>query len=97
MTGHNLNKYEKSILILLYNSRIELTTSQIADKLDISWATANKYLNHLYNETHLVKKEEGNRVYWMYWTRFMDLPDDEKDKWLTDEQRAQLDIHPKEK
>jgi predicted transcriptional regulator len=73
--------FEKKILVFLYNSRIERSTGEIARKLDMSWATANKYLNILLDECQLINRKEGNRVYWMYWTQFMDLPDGEKEKW----------------
>lgn len=87
--------FDKKILIFLYNSRIERSTSEIANELGMSWATANKYLNILCDEAHLVKRQEGNRVYWMYWQRFLSLPEEEMEKWWaqwSNEARAVLNL-----
>jgi DNA-binding transcriptional regulator GbsR (MarR family) len=76
------NKHELSILYLLYKARRELTTSQIAEKLGISWGRAMGYLNQLCEETYILKRKQGNRTYWIYFEHYHTLPYKEKEKWL---------------
>lgn len=59
-----LNVYEQAILRLLKTARRPLTTSQVAEKLGISWETAKKYLEVLHQGQFVSMKHEGNRVYW---------------------------------
>jgi len=64
MSEGPLNVYEQAILRLLKTARRPLTTSQVADKLGISWETAKKYLVELHHNRHVTMKHEGNRIYW---------------------------------
>lgn len=64
MSKADFNVYERAILSLLRTARRPLTTSQVADKLDISWETAKKYLSSLNRRRHISRKSEGNRIYW---------------------------------
>jgi Mn-dependent DtxR family transcriptional regulator len=59
-----LNVYEQAILRLLKTARRPLTTSQVAEKLGISWETAKKYLGVLHQSRYVSMKHEGNRIYW---------------------------------
>jgi len=59
-----LNVYEQAIFRLLKIARRPLTTTQIAEKLKISWETAKKYLETLHNKKYISKHTEGNRIYW---------------------------------
>ncbi|MCK9326918.1 MAG: helix-turn-helix domain-containing protein [Bacteroidales bacterium] len=59
-----LNVYEQAILRLLKTARRSLTTSQVADKLGISWETAKKYLELLHRNRYVSMQHEGNRIYW---------------------------------
>jgi predicted transcriptional regulator len=76
------NKYEIAVLFLLYNAGRELTTSQIASKSGLSWATAKKYMDILEEEGYIYKRTEGNRFYWIYCSHYKALSDDEKEKWV---------------
>lgn len=44
------NKYEKEILRLLYKENRPMTIREIAEKVDMSWVTARKWLNILKNK-----------------------------------------------
>lgn len=59
-----LNIYEQSILRLLKTARRPLTTTQVAQKLNISWETAKKYLDSLNRKRYISKQNLGNRIYW---------------------------------
>lgn len=75
------NKHELSILYLLYKARRELTTSQIAEKLGLSWGSAMGYLDILCEETYILKRKQGKRTYWIYFEHYQSLPYKEKEKW----------------
>lgn len=55
-----ITSYERAILSVLLRKRIWLNTTQIADLTGISWNTALKYLQRMYNRGWLSRK--GN--YW---------------------------------
>ncbi len=55
-----ITPYERDILRVLLRRRVWMNTSEIADECDISWNTALKYLQRLYNRGWLSKS--GN--YW---------------------------------
>ncbi len=55
-----ITSYERAILSVLLRKRIWLNTTQIADLTGISWNTALKYLQRMYNLGWLSRK--GN--YW---------------------------------
>ncbi|PIY81518.1 hypothetical protein COY79_02140 [Candidatus Pacearchaeota archaeon CG_4_10_14_0_8_um_filter_35_169] len=55
-----ITSYERAILSVLLRKRIWLNTTQIAELTDISWNTALKYLQRMYNRGWLSRK--GN--YW---------------------------------
>jgi Mn-dependent DtxR family transcriptional regulator len=59
-----LNVYEQAIIRLMKIARRPLTTTQIAEKLRISWETAKKYLETLHNKRYISMHHEGNRIYW---------------------------------
>lgn len=76
------NKYEIAVMFALFKAGRELTTSQVASKADISWATVKKYLEILEEEGYVYKREVGNRVYWMYVSHFKALSSKEKENWI---------------
>ena len=47
MRRRPINPYERAILNALYMSRIPLSTLQVAEKTNMSWETAKKYLRIL--------------------------------------------------
>lgn len=51
-----LHKTEKAILQLMNKTTVPLTTNEIAEKLDISYTTAKKYVNRLLEKKLLEKK-----------------------------------------
>jgi response regulator of citrate/malate metabolism len=59
-----LNVYEQAIIRLLKTARRPLTTTQVTEKIGISWETAKKYLDILNRKRLISKKTEGNRIYW---------------------------------
>ena len=59
-----INKHERIILDVLYLAWRPLNTKEIAEKANISWATAKKYLKRLYRKGHLRTKKKGNTRYW---------------------------------
>jgi len=56
----NISTYERAILSILLRNRSWLNTTQIASRSQMSWNTALKYLNKMYNRGWISKK--GN--YW---------------------------------
>ncbi|MDK2947432.1 MAG: hypothetical protein PWQ63_592 [Methanolobus sp.] len=78
----SFNKYEIAVMFVLFRAGRELTTSQVASKTDIAWATVKKYLDILEEEGFVYKREVGNRVYWMYVSHFEALSDKEKENWV---------------
>lgn len=58
------NRYEKTIINVLYRAWRPLTTSQIAEKSGVVWITAKNYLNRLYNKGYLHTKKQGKSIYW---------------------------------
>jgi len=59
-----LNLYEQKIATILLKSKIKLTTSQIADILDIDWRLTKKNLESLYRKSPISRQTMGNRIYW---------------------------------
>jgi len=51
-----LNPYEAKILIILIKKQTYLNTSEIAKEASISWNTAEKYLEEMYQRGWLEKK-----------------------------------------
>lgn len=62
-----LNPAEKRIVTVLYHAQKPLSTSDIANRAELSWATAKKYLDVLFEKKLLRKGKQGKAVYW--WIR----------------------------
>jgi Mn-dependent DtxR family transcriptional regulator len=58
--------YDEEILETLFKSRVWLTTSQVAKKVEISWNTAESYLNDLEQDQYVLHKKSGNRDLWKF-------------------------------
>jgi len=59
----NIDYYEIKILnILIKNSRSWLNTTQIANKGEISWNTAMKYLKKMYDSGWISQKKNYWRI-----------------------------------
>jgi len=56
----DISTYERAVLSILLRNKGWLNTTQIATKTDMSWNTALKYLQRMYNRGWLSKR--GN--YW---------------------------------
>ena len=55
---NHLNKFERDILRLLDKSLFPLSTNSIAEKLEISYNTASKYIKELENKKLIKQKNE---------------------------------------
>jgi DNA-binding IclR family transcriptional regulator len=60
----NLNSKEKKVLNVLNAAGRPLNTNQVAERSDMSWTTAKKYLKRLYGKKYLRKKSKGKATYW---------------------------------
>ena len=60
-------RIKRDILNVLYWAQRPLTTSEVAKYADISWNTAKKYLQRLYQQRYVKRGEKGNAIYW--WLR----------------------------
>ena len=52
------------IAMTLYRARRQLTTREIAKRVETTWKTAKKYLEVLYEEGIVTKEHLTNRIYW---------------------------------
>ena len=59
-----LNIYEQKIAKILLKSKVKLTTSQIADTLNIDWRLCKKNLESLYRKAPISRQTMENRIYW---------------------------------
>ena len=55
---------EKRVINVLYNANRPLTTTQVANKAEMAWVTADKYLRKLRRDGYVLSKRYGNAVYW---------------------------------
>lgn len=62
-----LNPAEKRIVTVLYHAQKPLSTSDIATRSELSWATTKKYLDSLHRKKLLRKGKQGKAIYW--WIR----------------------------
>lgn len=63
----DLNPAEKRIVTVLYHAQKPLSTSDIATRSELSWATTKKYLDVLHRNKLLRKGKQGKAIYW--WIR----------------------------
>lgn len=56
-----MNVYERVILQVLQNAQRHLSTAEVAKYAEVSWVTANKYLEKMYAERQDITMEEGSR------------------------------------
>jgi predicted transcriptional regulator len=59
-----LKPQESRILKTLLGHNYYLSTTEIANKSNISWNTADKYLKLFHKKGWVDKWKRGNRVYW---------------------------------
>ncbi|MCK4665584.1 winged helix-turn-helix transcriptional regulator [Candidatus Dependentiae bacterium] len=64
MTKPKLKLQESRILKTLLEHNYYLSTTEISDKSNVSWNTADKYLKIFQKKEWIRKKKRGNRVYW---------------------------------
>lgn len=62
-----LSPIEKRIVNILYVAQKPLSTSDIAKRSQLSWATTKKYLARLYGKKFLRRAKKGKAIYW--WIR----------------------------
>lgn len=62
-----LSPTEKRIVNVLYVAQKPLSTSDIAKRAELSWATTKKYLARLYGKKFLQRAKKGKAIYW--WIR----------------------------
>jgi Fic family protein len=55
---------EERIIRALYRAGRPLTTSKAAQKAQMSWPTADKYLNQLREKGVVIRKSIGKSTYW---------------------------------
>lgn len=60
----NLRPIERKVLGIMYSAWRPLNTNEIARAVEISWPTANKYLQRLYDKGYLRTKKKGKAQYW---------------------------------
>jgi response regulator of citrate/malate metabolism len=60
MKKQEFNPIEKKILRLLYQSKTELTTYEVAKYAEISYPTSKKYLKELIKKGAIEKNEKEN-------------------------------------
>lgn len=63
-TKPQLKPQESRILKALLEHDYSLNTTQVAEFANVSWNTADKYLNKFYDLGWIEKMERGNRDYW---------------------------------
>lgn len=59
-----LNLNEQRVAKILIKSKIKLTTSQIAQLIELDWRTTKKSLEGLYRKAPISRQTLGNRIYW---------------------------------
>ena len=59
-----LNPREKLILMVLVEHNYYLTTTQVAELADVSWNTAENYLNKFFEAGWINKRSRGR---WLLW------------------------------
>lgn len=59
-----LKPQEHRILKVLLEHNYLLTTTQVSEMANISWNTADKYLEEFFKLGWIDKRKKGNRVYW---------------------------------
>jgi predicted transcriptional regulator len=64
-----LKPQESRILKALLEHNYYLNTTQVAQKANVSWNTADKYLKKFRKSRWIDKKEIGNRDYWRAYRR----------------------------
>jgi len=62
MTEFNI--YEEKILQVLHRARIPISTREVARRADISWNTAKKYLEILFEDGYIESYDAGNAIEW---------------------------------
>jgi DNA-binding IclR family transcriptional regulator len=60
----DLNPAERRIVTVLYHAQKPLSTSDIAKRSEMSWATTKKYLTTLYEKKLLRRAKKGKSIYW---------------------------------
>lgn len=55
-----LNRHHKKIIRELYRAQRPLSTNKVADKAEMSWNTANKYLGELEGMDKVIELEKGD-------------------------------------
>lgn len=55
---------QKRIINALYIANRALTTTKVADKAEMSWVTADKYLHELRDKGYVENRRIGKAVYW---------------------------------
>lgn len=60
----DLNPTEKRIVTVLYHAQKPLSTSDIANRAELSWATTKKYLDILQGKKLLRRGKLGKSIYW---------------------------------
>lgn len=60
----NLKPQESQILKALLEHSYYLNTTQVAKTANVSWNTADKYLNEFNKRGWIEKRQRGNRDYW---------------------------------
>ena len=63
-TKPQLKPQESRILKALLEHDYYLNTAQVAEFANVSWNTADKYLNKFHDLEWIEKTERGNRDYW---------------------------------
>lgn len=58
---------EKRIVNVLYAAHKPLTTKNVADRSEMAWQTAKKYLNQLHKKGYVLFGKYGKSMYW--WLR----------------------------
>lgn len=59
-----LKPQQHRILKVLLEHNYHLTTTQVSEMANISWNTADKYLEEFFKIGWIDKRQKGNRVYW---------------------------------
>jgi len=54
-----LNRQHKKIIRELYRAQRPLSTNKVADRAEISWNTANKYLKELEEMNKVIELQKG--------------------------------------